>query len=567
VSERDPRDVIRIEELERENAALREELARVRGELKELTRIVEELQKRARKDKRQAHLFGRESEKKDKKKAGRMPGHEGAFRERPGHVDESVEARLDGCPCCGEPVFNVEELLQYVIDLPEIRMHVLQILTERGWCRRCRKHVRSTHPRQVSKAGGAAAVAMGPKASALVVELKTRQGVPYRDIAELFSRYLNFPVTHGALVQATVRLADRATPDYLNLVDEVRASALVHSDETGWRIARRSAWLWVFCTDAVTIYIIDYRRSADVVLDVLGEDFKGRLLSDGLPALDKLAKHGFLRAQCNGHIIRRCRELAAVAAGRASHFPVVFKRRCKTPSRWARCASSCHQHATSRAWPKSGRRCVRSPRATTPTRRTSSWPSTSTSTRTRCSPSSTTRRFRPPTTTPSTKSAAPSSCARLGAVTAKKPTPSLTPSSPRMPRRPTGVASDSTTSSQSGWLLMPPATRSGPAAHTRGSSAEPRRRRRVPCVRRYPRTTAVTSSLLGPPLSNANRLRHRPIIDRVFICGTRNIPAEARLKLIEGEFIENAAPDCEHGRTELEVGNRCTDRCLMAARS
>jgi predicted nuclease with TOPRIM domain len=69
VSERDPRDVIRIEELERENAALREELARVRGELKELTRIVEELQKRARKDKRQAHLFRRESEKKDKKQA------------------------------------------------------------------------------------------------------------------------------------------------------------------------------------------------------------------------------------------------------------------------------------------------------------------------------------------------------------------------------------------------------------------------------------------------------------------------------------------------------------------
>jgi hypothetical protein len=94
VSERDPRDVIRIEELERENTALREELARVRGDLKELTRIVEELQKRARKDKRQAHLFRRESEKKDKKQAGRKLGHDGAFRERPDHVDESVEARL-----------------------------------------------------------------------------------------------------------------------------------------------------------------------------------------------------------------------------------------------------------------------------------------------------------------------------------------------------------------------------------------------------------------------------------------------------------------------------------------
>lgn len=320
MSERDPRDV-RIEELERENTALREEVASLRDQLKELTRIVEQLRSRARKDKRQAHPFGRESQKKEKKKCGRKPGHEGAFRPPPGHVDELVEARLEGCPCCGEPIFDVEELIQYVIDLPEIRAHVLRILTERGWCRRCRKHVRSSHPRQVSKAGGAASVAMGPRASALVVELKTRQGVPYRDISELFGRYFNFPVTHGALVQATLRLADKATPDYLALVDEVRASAVVHSDETGWRIARRSAWLWVFCTNALTVYVIDYRRSADVVLEVLGDDFAGRLVSDGLPALDRLTELGFRRAQCNGHIIRRCRELALVAPGRASQFP------------------------------------------------------------------------------------------------------------------------------------------------------------------------------------------------------------------------------------------------------
>lgn len=313
MSERDPRD-IRIEQLERENAALREQL-------KELTRIVEELRSRLRKDKRQAHPFGRDSETKEKKRPGRKPGHEGAFRPAPEQVDESVEARLDGCPCCGGPVFDVEELIQYVVDLPEIRAHVLRVLTERGWCRRCRKRVRSSHPRQVSKAGGAAGVAMGPRASALVVELKTRQGVPYRDIAELFSRYFNFPVTHGALVQTTVRLADKATPAYLELLEEVRASALVHSDETGWRIARRSAWLWVFCTDEVTLYAIDYRRSADVVLEYLGKDFRGRLVSDGLPALDRLTALGFLRAQCNGHIIRRCRELAAAAPGRASQFP------------------------------------------------------------------------------------------------------------------------------------------------------------------------------------------------------------------------------------------------------
>lgn len=318
MADRDPRDVERIEQLERENAELRTQVA-------ELRRIVEELKSRPRKDKKQAHPFGRDKEKKSKKKAGRKPGHEGAFKPTPGHVDEEVEARLDGCPCCGEPVLDVEELIQYVIDLPEIRAHVLKILTERGWCRRCRKHVRTVHPRQVSKAGGAASVALGPRATSLIVELKHRQGVPYRDIAELFGRYFNFPVTHGALVQASVRLADKATGDYLALVTQLQHSPLVHSDETGWRIARLSAWLWVFCTDEITVYVIDYRRSSEVVVEVLGEDFAGRLMTDGLPALEALDARGFHRVQCNSHIIRRCKDLSEVAVGGAVKFPRALK--------------------------------------------------------------------------------------------------------------------------------------------------------------------------------------------------------------------------------------------------
>lgn len=311
--ERDPRDIERIAELERE-------LTEARREIADLKRVVEELLKRQRKGKRQANQFAREKGKKegDKKKAGRKPGHEGDWRQTPDHVDDEVEARLDGCPFCGGEVCNVEELLQYVVDLPEVRAHVLRILTERGWCRRCRKHVRSIHPQQVSKAGGAAAVALGPRAMALATELKDRQGVPYRDTASLFSRYFGLDVTHGALAQATVRLADKATPDYLELVQQVRGSPVVHTDDTGWFIGRVNAWLWVFATPEVTLYVIDSRRSAQVVLDVLGEDFGGTLVSDGLPALDALK---YLRAQCVGHIIRRSRDMEAEQTRGAVRFP------------------------------------------------------------------------------------------------------------------------------------------------------------------------------------------------------------------------------------------------------
>jgi transposase len=77
----------------------------------------------------------------------------------------------------------------------------------------------------------------------------------------------------------------------------------------------------VFATDDVTLYVIDYRRSAGLVLDILGEDFEGTVLSDGLPALNALDEKGIDRAQCNGHIIRRCREMALVQTQGAVRFP------------------------------------------------------------------------------------------------------------------------------------------------------------------------------------------------------------------------------------------------------
>jgi hypothetical protein len=126
-------------------------------------------------------------------------------------------------------------------------------------------------------------------------------------------------------VQASVRLADKSTGDYLALVTQLQHSPLVHSDETGWRIARLSAWLWVFCTNEITVYVIDYRRSSEVVIDVLGEDFAGRLVTDGLPALDALDAKGFHRVQCNSHIIRRCKDLSEVAVGGAVKFPRALK--------------------------------------------------------------------------------------------------------------------------------------------------------------------------------------------------------------------------------------------------
>jgi hypothetical protein len=89
------------------------------------------------------------------------------------------------------------------------------------------------------------------------------------------------------------------------LVEALRLCQVVHADETGWRIGRVSAWLWVFSSKETTIYVIRRSRGHEVPEEILG-DFDGYLIVDGLKSYDVLE---VAKGRCNGHLLRRCKEL------------------------------------------------------------------------------------------------------------------------------------------------------------------------------------------------------------------------------------------------------------------
>ncbi len=313
----DPRDQ-RIAELERDNEGLRRQLV-------DLARRIKELEERLRRSKRQAAPFAREQVVEIRGRPGRSPGHVGVWQAVPEHVDEELFAPLCRCPECGGEVTHVEDLEQFVVDLPEVRPQVQKVVTQRGWCGRCRRKVRSTHPAQVSRAAGAARVSLGRRVLGLAAELKHRLGVPYRDIAAVFKSYFGLSVTHSALVHGSLRVARKGAATYRALVQLVRHSAVVQTDDTGWRIDARPAWLWVFATGQATVYVIAEGRGHQVVTDVLGRQFAGTLVSDGLPALDALDQLDYVRAQCLGHLLRRARELDETQSRGAVRFPRAVK--------------------------------------------------------------------------------------------------------------------------------------------------------------------------------------------------------------------------------------------------
>jgi transposase len=310
------------ERLKTENEALRHEAQGLRDENAMLKRRLEEAQ---RSGKRQAAPFRRRKRKANPKKPGRKPGHAPAHRPVPDHVDKEVDVPLGGCPHCGGDVDEHGTDEQYVDDVQPVRPHVTKYVNHHGRCKRCGRRVDSRHPDQTSTAKGAASVVLGPQVLAWSVELKERLGVTYAKVAGVLMLFFQFSVSAGALARAAQRIAKRAEPTYAALLEYLRASAVVHVDETGWYIATGSkkAWLWVFTTpEGVTVYAIRRSRGGDVPRAILGESFPGTLVVDGWVVYTTL---GCPLAQCIAHLFRRCAELLEVQRGDAALFPQQVK--------------------------------------------------------------------------------------------------------------------------------------------------------------------------------------------------------------------------------------------------
>ena len=57
----------------------------------------------------------------------------------------------------------------------------------------------------------------------------------------------------GAIVGALHRTARLAQPVVAEMVDRIRASPVVHADETGWRENSVNGYVWTFSTPTRTV--------------------------------------------------------------------------------------------------------------------------------------------------------------------------------------------------------------------------------------------------------------------------------------------------------------------------
>ena len=322
-------DARTLQQLRLENQQLREQLAERDRRIDRLQQTIRDLQKRLqeveRSVKRQAAPFAKGEPKKRPKKPGRKKGDKhGQHGHRPppppSQVDETHEAALpDHCPDCGGDVIADHLDEQFQTEIPRQPI-VRKFNIHCGHCRNCGKQLRGRHPLQTSDATGAAQSQLGPDAQAAVVYLNKRAGMSHGKIADTFDKFFGISVTRGACAQIVLRAGQRLQPVYEQIKERIKTCLHLTPDETGWRVGGHLAWLhgWVG-DDGTTCFVIDSRRGAEVLSEVIGFDWSNNMTHDGCPSYDRF--EDAVHQQCVDHALRRARALADKQIGSAKRFP------------------------------------------------------------------------------------------------------------------------------------------------------------------------------------------------------------------------------------------------------
>ena len=306
--------------------ALEARIQRLERRVAELTAALDEARRASR---RQAAPFSKGEPKPDPKRPGRKPGKgygKRAFRPRPRSVDEDHDVPLPGrCvhPGCDGSVREDGFAEQYQQDIPPVRPITRRFKVHYGRCDRCGRRVQGRHPLQTSDALGAASVQIGPNALALAAQMNKELGVTYGKIVVFFETAFRLVVARSTWCRANMRLAAKARPTVNVMVVAVRQAVVVYADETGWRIGGRMAWLWVFVTAEVTVYVIRRSRGFDVIEEMLTAEYAGTLGRDGWAPYRKLEK--CLHQSCLGHFRVRCRNMLEVAVAGEARYPLAVR--------------------------------------------------------------------------------------------------------------------------------------------------------------------------------------------------------------------------------------------------
>ena len=131
-------------------------------------------------------------------------------------------------------------------------------------------------------------------------------GMPSGQIADILSNHLSNTVSIGGFFGMWKRLGDWLQPWGDQLIDEMLESAVLHADETGWRVNGKTHWLWCFTTRDATFYMIHPSRGDAALFEFFQDTFYVVLVSDFWACYSHIQSN---HQYCMAHLIRELKKV------------------------------------------------------------------------------------------------------------------------------------------------------------------------------------------------------------------------------------------------------------------
>src|ERR1700728_1408488 len=252
-----------------------------------------------------------------KRQRGGQPGHPRCQRPLvPAELlDHSQDYRLEVCPCFGcrlQPTTLAPRVIQHL----ELTTQPLVTVTEHrshfAWCSHCHSNPQAPLPPEVARGG-----LVGPRLTTLIAYLKGACHASFSTVRKFLRDVLAVTISRGHLVTIIGMVSQALEQPYQDLLDQLSAQDRLNVDETGHKDNGERGGTGCFRAHVYTLLKIEPTRSADVLLDVLGEEFDGVLGCDFFSAYRRYMREcGVLLQFCLAHLIRDVKFLTTLPAAR-----------------------------------------------------------------------------------------------------------------------------------------------------------------------------------------------------------------------------------------------------------
>ena len=238
--------------------------------------------------------------RKSGKKSGGQKGHRGATLQRVDNPDQTLRHSLEFCPITGRKLSEadvVDEIRCQVFDIPEPKMtvteHVYPVYRVPG-------SSRTVH--SPFAPGASAPVQYGSRFGSLLVCLSDYQLIPLSRLCQLSEDLFGQKISEDTVVRFRKSCYEHLERFEEHLKKQLSHSSVLHADETGIKVGKKTEWLHVLGNEKFT-YLWPSDHRGGQAIDEMGvlRSYEGTLVHDCFGSYFALdCSH----ALCNAHLLR-----------------------------------------------------------------------------------------------------------------------------------------------------------------------------------------------------------------------------------------------------------------------